>query len=157
MNFGKVLDDWEKNKGKKPGKRAERSDDNMEHWLDMYGPEKGQDKEDATDSGRTLLSASRKQLLDMDVQDSLDLHGFTAAEAAHRIDDFLSVSAAKGLRKVLIIHGKGKHSSRPSVLTKVVADRVARHSLAGENRLSDKKDGGSGARWIILREKPNIS
>jgi len=89
----------------------------------------------------------------MEPQAVLDLHGFTADEAAREIDKFLTESFKAGLRKVIIVHGKGIHSSGEGVLSKLTEERVSKHPLAGENSLSKGPEGGSGARWVILRQR----
>ncbi|MGI9307006.1 MAG: Smr/MutS family protein [Gammaproteobacteria bacterium] len=44
-------------------------------------------------------------------EQSLDLHGLTAAEAEAVLDDFLRRQRAEGRRHVEVIHGKGAHGA----------------------------------------------
>ena len=122
----------------------------MEKWIDLFPPpEESQHEElDVRRNARR-----RKQLLAMAPQATLDLHGFTSNEAIGKIKGFLEQSHKNGLDKVLIIHGKGNHSVNGGVLSKVTAECVSRHPLAGENGLSAGKDGGRGSRWVILRHR----
>jgi DNA-nicking Smr family endonuclease len=41
------------------------------------------------------------------IQDEADLHGLTADEASHALEDFIAESRGRGLRCVRVIHGKG--------------------------------------------------
>lgn len=89
------------------------------------------------------------------IQDYIDLHGLGAEEALRQVEDFLQQSRAKGLRHVLIVHGKGKNSSGgESVLKETLSrslchKRFARWVLAFSNALS--QDGGTGAMYVLLK------
>lgn len=139
------------------GRRNRRSSDGkrpMEEWLDLYPPSETQRREeDGVLDDATTGALTRKQLLAMAPQAVLDLHGLTAEEAAGKIDRFIQESVDAGLRKVIIVHGKGNHSPDGGVLSKVTGDCVSRHPLAGENALSRGSEGGRGARWVILRQR----
>lgn len=144
MDFDEIYDRWEK-KGSKKNK-ASKGD-----WLNAYPPPentKNEYSEYPTDLGN-----ERRRLRTMKPQATLDLHGYTTNEAKQLIDQFLKDSVGWGLQKVLIIHGKGNHSDNGSVLPRFVADYLSTHPLAGENKLSDRNQGGSGARWVILRQR----
>ena len=56
-----------------------------------------------------------KQLKDglFPIQDYVDLHRLTREAAEIRIRDFLLNSQSRGLRCVLIVHGKGLNSEKP--------------------------------------------
>jgi DNA-nicking Smr family endonuclease len=125
----------------------------MEQWLERYPPSEDflRDREDENNTGRQF--ETKKQLQKMAPQAELDLHGYTAEDAGREIDRFLTNSYKAGLRKVIIVHGKGNHSSDGGVLAKIAAERVSKHPLAGDNALSKGADGGSGARWVILRQR----
>lgn len=126
----------------------------MEEWLDLYPPSEAQRREDdGVLDDATISAQTRKQLLAMAPEAVLDLHGLTVEEAAGRIDRFIEESVDAGLRKVIIVHGKGNHSPDGGVLSKVTGDCVSRHPLAGENALSRGSEGGRGARWVILRQR----
>ncbi|MBN1685869.1 MAG: Smr/MutS family protein [Spirochaetales bacterium] len=126
----------------------------MDEWLDLYPPSRTVwEKEGAVFDDVRRKAETRKELLAMEPQATLDLHGLTAEEAVWKINRFIEESVDTGFRKVIIVHGKGNHSPGGGVLSKVAADCVSRHPLAGENGLSRGKEGGRGARWVILRQR----
>ena len=125
----------------------------MEEWLDRYPPPGDQARANGANGDDQHDLAAKKQLRAMAPQAVLDLHGFTSAEAISAINRFIKESVDAGLRKVMIVHGKGTHSPQGGVLAKVTSDCVSRHTLAGENGLSRGRDGGRGARWVILRQR----
>ena len=134
MNFGDVLEAWEKKNTEYPDK-------------DNY-PDK--DKERGHGSGQKGFTGI-KQLKKMHVQDVLDLHGLTSAEAEKALWKFLSDCKNKGLIKVQIIHGKGLHSPEGSVLSGVVDEVLKECPFAGIAGIPDNKNGGSGYRLVILK------
>ena len=134
-------------------KRNDDKRDNGRHWgdwIDRFPPPEDIEKEDP-EAGQN--ARRRKRLLDMTPQEVLDLHGFTSDKAVAEINRFIERSFNRGLQKILIIHGKGNHSSDGGVLSRITADCVSKHPLAGENGLSAGKNGGRGSRWIILRQR----
>ena len=58
-------------------------------------------------------------------QESLDLHGCTAAEAEVKLTNFLNRARYHRLKTVLIITGRGLHSPNGPVLPEVVESRLA--------------------------------
>lgn len=89
----------------------------------------------------------------MRCQAVLDLHGRTKTEAEAELSAFLRESFGKGLRKVLIVHGKGHHSGGEPVLKKTVYDALRACNFAGETGIPDRAEGGSGAVWVMLRQR----
>ncbi|MDC7226309.1 MAG: Smr/MutS family protein [Spirochaetales bacterium] len=121
----------------------------MEEWLSKYPPE---DKDRGLSAERNAgPPVSRKKLMKQPSQKSLDLHGLTAEQAGREVEQFLSESKRRGLKKVLIIHGKGYHSNGRPVLKKEVIKILERNSIAGEFGTADRKEGGSGAVWVLLK------
>jgi DNA-nicking Smr family endonuclease len=136
MDFGKILEHWEK-KNKNNCRKNSYSDKDK---LNLENDNVIQNR------GRNL-----KILKKMKPQATLDLHGLTSIEAEIELKNFLSNSKKKGYIKVCVIHGKGIHSGGESILKKVV-DNVLRDSpYAGATGFSQQKDGGKGSRWIILK------
>ena len=76
------------------------------------------------------VSAQRTKWLNMEAQDTLDLHGMTELEARTALTGFIQSMMRRGLRKGLIIHGKGRHSSEGSILAPMV-----RQFLEGTNKV----------------------
>ena len=86
----------------------------------------------------------------------LDLHGFGAEAARERLLEFLRTQRARGERCLLIIHGKGEHSTVPNngVLRGEIAawlsqGRAREHVAAFATARDD--DGGEGAVYVALR------
>jgi DNA-nicking Smr family endonuclease len=89
----------------------------------------------------------------MPIEAELDLHGYTVAEALKKTEIFLKSCLCKNYRKVLIIHGKGKHTDSQGRLKREVRQYLERHSNTGAMGHPDKKLGGSGALWVFLKKK----
>jgi len=123
----------------------------MTEWLRRYGVvDKDAVAEKAAENEK---QKDRAWLLDMPYEAQIDLHGLTAEEASIRLDQFVGECYKRGIRKVLIIHGKGNHSEDMPVLSGMVRSFIERDYRLGESGHPDKKDGGKGATWVILREK----
>lgn len=123
----------------------------MTAWLRRYGVvDKDAVAEKAAEQEK---QKDRAWLLDMPYEAQIDLHGLTAEEATIRLDQFVGECYKRGIRKVLIIHGKGNHSEDTPVLSGMVRSFIERDYRLGESGHPDKKDGGKGATWVILREK----
>lgn len=180
MDFGEVLDEWEKIKrertnsprppvrapdgpadaggpspakpvvGGRPSGGARAS---LEAWLSANGVD---DKDAAADRAeRGAVSGGRevRRFAALRPQAVLDLHGLSGQEAEGAIAAFVDESARLGLEKVLIIHGKGLHSSGAPVLKRAAQRALESHRLAGRFGEADKADGGSGALWVSIRRK----
>ncbi len=170
VDFGDILSRWENERkrdiGGKGKPKATRGKDRSEReprpelsapppglrfedLLDRFPPVPGEHDRDA--DGDDRRSAGRRALRKMAPQARLDLHGMNAGEAEAAIRRFLADSRRQGLRKVLIIHGKGNHSSGEPVLGNTVRRVLERCSFAGEFGEPDRSLGGRGALWVILR------
>jgi DNA-nicking Smr family endonuclease len=94
---------------------------------------------------------------DFAVQAHTDLHGLTRAEAKEQVERFLRASRERGLRCVLIIHGRGLHSKDQVPVLKealrrwLQSARLARHVLAFAT--ARPNDGGLGAIYVLLRKQ----
>jgi len=166
MNFGDILNDWEKlrsQKGlggyikngvtvtEKTGQNIERSipkANPMDVWLRRYGVE---DKDSLVDDFAVDPVARRRALREMETEAVLDLHGCTQEEAEHRMQMFFSDAVRNGLQKILIIHGKGSHSEQAPVLQRTVKRFLEQNPHAGESGFSTRKNGGTGSTWVILK------
>jgi len=137
MDFGKILDQWDKHSGDKNA-----------------GPVYDKDAELAV---RTESSASRRRRLLRKTPDaSLDLHGLTQEQAWTALDSFFSEAKTKGMEKLLLIHGKGNHSmaaGQETALKKTVRDFIERCPFAGENGIGNGTTGGSGSTWVLLKNR----
>lgn len=127
MDFNKMMNTWL---------------DSEESWNDYV-----KDEQPVTSSMGGIKSFLRK----LPPEAEIDLHGKTIDESEHLLSDFLKRSSGRGLRKVLIIHGKGKHSKDGPVLANWVKHYFESSLLCGETGHPDKRDGGTGATWVILK------
>ena len=160
MNFGDILEEWEKIKREreetstppsdpkqKPGPSASAA---LDAWLAANGVSDKDDAEGRREADRGLES---RRLAELRPQAVLDLHGMTSDEAEAAIAEFVDSSSRRGLEKVLVIHGKGLHSSGMPVLKKVARRAIEAQPLAGRFGEADKADGGSGALWVLIRRR----
>lgn len=155
MGFGDILEQWEEKQ--KKGKNSRSLQSNSAHevlrsWLEENTIE---DKEQSgplrPENEMSAAAKRRKQLRELKPQAELDLHGFIAEEAITTLDRFIKDCKQKGLKKVLIIHGKGHHSSSGPVLKREVRKYLETSPLTGEMGEPERSMGGTGAVWVIIR------
>ena len=92
------------------------------------------------------------------VSHQLDLHGLNREEALEALPRFLRSAQKKGQKAVLVITGKGNHSSEEPVLHQAVASwlRDAGRLLVVEFAPAPREMGGSGAYVVFLRQLPPV-
>ncbi len=152
MNFGEILNAWEEERGENG---QPKSDEPMDRWLDQYPPDPslklpGLDRSDS--EGLPESRMERATFMQLRHEAELDLHGLTVPEAMARIDSFLVECHTRGMRKVLIIHGKGNHNETgESVLARNTRVHLANHDLAGRVENPPRRYGGRGALWVRVR------
>ena len=122
----------------------------MELWLRRYGVV---DKDKiAEDTVERTKQENRSYLLNMRPEATIDLHGLTQEEAESQLNYFIGDCRRKGLKKVLIIHGKGIHSQNNAVLGELVRKFIERDNRCGTSgHPKNQSDGGNGATWVILK------
>jgi len=179
MDFGNILDDWDrrtaKSAGKKAIKAAERAErerpaeapgsdvrpaapenrrvDPLTAWL-RVNPISDKDEEEAEEHRTGAQSAEARRRLRSKAPDaSIDLHGLTRDEALARLESFFADALRHRLEKVRIVHGKGNHSEGEAVLKRATRDFIERNPYAGESGACDNKAGGSGATWVLLKNR----
>lgn len=76
----------------------------------------------------------------------LDLHTFRPQDLGELIPAYLAECAARGLREIRIIHGKGTGTLRTTVHT-----LLQRSPLVASFRLGDEHSGSWGATLVTLR------
>ena len=140
MNFGDILEKWEKRTVK-----------------GAYDKDAVYDREENT--GRTLYRGERRSRLLRKTPDAcIDLHGLTGDEAWAALETFFENSRKKGCEKLLIIHGKGNHQvngdpcQSEGVLRELSRRFIEICAFAGESGHSSAREGGTGATWVILKE-----
>ena len=97
---------------------------------------------------------------------SFDLHGYSLDEANIKISEFIKDSYEKGLKKLIIVTGKGIHSQNEKdpyisknlgILKYSVPEYIKNSnelmSLISEIKQANKEDGGGGAFYLYLKKK----
>ena len=80
------------------------------------------------------------------IEDALDLHTFAPRDVLSVVDEYLRAAAARGLREVRLIHGKGKGVQRAAIQSMLRGHPLAESFFDGpEGR------GGWGATIVRLR------
>lgn len=130
---------------------SEKQINPMEMWLRRYGTV---DKDKiAEETAERTREQDRNYLVSMRPEAHLDLHGLHQDEARERLNNFISDCKRRGIRKVMIIHGKGIHTHG----TDPVLGELVRRFIETDNRCGmsghpkNKADGGTGATWVILK------
>jgi DNA-nicking Smr family endonuclease len=126
MNFGDILNKWEKNN-------------------------KIYDKDMETEKVLISPQERRNRLKNKKPDAELDIHNLTRDMAWQALESFFYNSKAKNLEKILVIHGKGNHSTGEAVLKRIVMEFIERCPFAGESGRGKASTGGGGATWVILK------
>lgn len=125
----------------------------MDLWLRRYGVV---DKDSlAQEVAERERGQNREYLKKIPFGAKIDLHGLTRDEAWERLDAFIGDCSRRGIQKVLIVHGKGHHSkekSDVSILSAMVRTFVELDRRLGASGHPDKKLGGNGATWVIIKK-----
>jgi DNA-nicking Smr family endonuclease len=89
------------------------------------------------------------------VQAHTDLHGMIQADAKGALEEFIVNSVRKGLRAVLVVHGRGLRSPGGMPVLKHAAAQWLSHGHIGGYVLAfataRPADGGAGAMYVLLR------
>ncbi|MFZ1121143.1 MAG: Smr/MutS family protein [Candidatus Binataceae bacterium] len=89
------------------------------------------------------------------VQAHIDLHGMIQADAKLALEEFIVGSVRKGLRTVLVVHGRGLRSPGGMPVLKHAAAQWLSHGHMGGYVLAfataRPADGGAGAMYVLLR------
>jgi len=156
MNFGDILNNWENEKQKSPGKKKKEQKIGkkamMEALLNDYAPDSevlGTKEEESPQVNKISREKMRRKKADL----VLDLHGMTADEAAIELNNFIRKSYTSGARKILIIHGKGNHTKGQAVLKPLVRSVLDLSPYIGDVGTPERRDGGSGATWAVVRQR----
>ena len=100
-----------------------------------------------------LVSRLRKGEYAM--QSHIDLHGMIQPDARQALTDFILESVRKGLRAVLIVHGRGLGSPGGRPILKHATAQWLSHGAVGGHVLAFTSarphDGGAGAMYVLLR------
>jgi DNA-nicking Smr family endonuclease len=132
MDFGDILDEWDR-RAKTSGRPA------------RFEPAYHKDAETVSPGER------RRRLLRKKPDAAVDLHGLTRDEAWAALDDFFRDARIRGFEKLLVIHGKGSHSSGEAILKRIAREFIERCPFAGESGYSSPASGGTGSTWVLLK------
>lgn len=98
---------------------------------------------------RTMRQLARGKFA---VQDEIDLHGMTVAEAKPRLADFIENSARNGRLCVRVVHGKGLGSGHRGPVLKNKVNHWLRQWDSVLAFVSARQvDGGTGAIYVLLQ------
>jgi len=90
---------------------------------------------------------------ELPIEDELDLHGYTSAEAKIAITDFIQHCKQMHIRVIRIIHGKGYRSQEKlPVLKTYVAYWLPQHKDVLGFSSARQNDGGTGAVYVLLKK-----
>jgi DNA-nicking Smr family endonuclease len=158
MDFGDILDAWDKQTaraGKKRGISASGAGeegiaiDPVTAWLRVNGV---YDKDaENPEAGDRQAAERRRRLRTKKPDATLDLHGLTRDEAWAAMETFFEESRRQDIEKVLLIHGKGNHSEGEAVLRRAVLQFIEKCPYAGESGQPNVELGGNGATWVLLK------
>ena len=100
---------------------------------------------------------------------SIDLHGYTLANANKVVEEFINKSFLENINKLVVVTGKGLHSDNEknpyvskdlSILKYSVPEFIENNTnlMNVINEIQDAKieDGGSGAFYILLKKNSKI-
>jgi len=179
MDFGAILDQWDrlqkevKGRGRGGnsvlGKKANAPEKNEapsncsgeesgftkrinpeEAWLRRYGVI-DKDKIAAEEAERNR-TRSQFYVKNLPIEAKIDLHGLTREEARDKLTIFVGDCIKRGLRKILIVHGKGIHTTGSDpVLGEAVRKFIEQDRRCGRSGHPDRRMGGSGATWVFLK------
>jgi len=86
------------------------------------------------------------------IEDEVDLHGMTRAEARNALKQFLAESVARRLGCVRVIHGKGSRSGpQGPVLKALVQHWLTQWDEVLAFATARTQHGGTGAVYVLLR------
>jgi DNA-nicking Smr family endonuclease len=123
--------------------------DILDKWISVNGIH----NKDVEEKDKHISAQEKRRRLRNKKPDAeLDIHGKTRDEAWQKLEVFFGSAKEKGYEKILVIHGKGNHSTGESVLKRTVMDFIERCPFAGESGRGKTSSGGEGATWVLLKE-----
>jgi DNA-nicking Smr family endonuclease len=155
MDFGSILDKWEKRNTDGGTIAAEA----VGRAASMNLPIRARgayDGEPGAAANRAGAQEKRRRLRNKKPDAELDIHGKTRDEAWQALEAFFDDSRSSGMEKIMVIHGKGNHSTSDAVLKRVVMDFIERCPFAGESGRGKTSAGGEGVTWVLLRETTGL-
>jgi DNA-nicking Smr family endonuclease len=105
-------------------------------------------------AGLDRRTAERLRRGQLEIEATLDLHGYRLEEARRALSRFIATSQASGRRCVLVVTGKGAPGSKETIRALVprwLADGVTSTRVLAVAP-ARPKDGGGGALYVLLRK-----
>jgi DNA-nicking Smr family endonuclease len=91
------------------------------------------------------------------VQAHFDMHGLIQSDAKEALKEFIIASVRKGLRTVLVVHGRGLRSPGGHSILKHASAGWLSHGAIGGHVLAfttaRPADGGAGATYVLLKRE----
>jgi DNA-nicking Smr family endonuclease len=91
------------------------------------------------------------------VQAHFDMHGMIQGDAKEALKEFIIASVRKGLRTVLVVHGRGLRSPGGHSILKHASAGWLSHGAIGGHVLAfttaRAADGGAGATYVLLKRE----
>lgn len=81
----------------------------------------------------------------LEIEDSIDLHGFQPRDVLNVVEDYLEAAIEKGFTEVRLIHGRGKGVQRANIQA-----LLGRHPAVESFRDAPATRGGWGATVVSL-------
>jgi len=82
----------------------------------------------------------------------IDLHGFTVDNAREELHDFMQEAKKRGMRGLLVVHGKAyTEPGRPALLKSYVTDWLQQIDGVLAFCSAQPQHGGSGALYVLLK------
>jgi len=82
----------------------------------------------------------------LEIEDSIDLHGFQPRDIPNVVEDYLEEARARGFREVRLIHGRGKGVQRARIQA-----LLSQHPFVEHFADAPATRGGWGATVVTLR------
>ena len=131
------------------------SDKDKKDWKNFLSSDEKLPNKDAKFSNKKKISIK-----------SFDLHGYSLDKANNKINDLIKDSYEKGVKKLIIVTGKGLHSQNEKdpyisknlgILKYSVPEYIKNSdelmSLISQIKEAENEDGGSGAFYVYLKKK----
>lgn len=105
---------------------------------------------------------SKRKILDLKnarekYQAVLDLHGHSLKGASKALSSFINLQYSRGLKIVLIIHGKSGKTHSPPVIKNLTNNYLRQVPEVLAFHSAKPQDGGTGAVYVLLKNsKPHI-
>ena len=173
QSFADILNQWDnyqKNKSSKVSRHtkntkhvATKPNATTKNFSDIYNEwESSHNERDAIlrraneeaneESSRKNRQPTINEIRKMKAQSELDLHEMRLEDAIQATNSFIETSYRSGLRKIMVVTGKGIHSKNGEAVLRPVIEKFCRqHSLVREVSVPKAAQGGSGALYVILK------